>query len=1054
MPPKIPRVFRLAQCLAFILIPSIHAADPASNSPPPPSSAAPITGVQPGTWQVEIEASLPDALETSGARFQIFVDGELVKFDKKRAHGDSGDTYNPTWLIDPLEEPGQYRLRHLRPLVITKPNSTVTVRPWDDGTVTSVELRPRVDGVSYSGQPGGTNGVYFPAENAEFKITRLGDFDPGSRTKGRIVVQRLRLADGDPPAWSVVGERVTHVGTVLEQSLDGSDKTVSVDIPTDDFGCFGVSVEFEETSDGELHRTTQFLGTVAVVPERDLSATNEAGKFMVSTGRWQERNGFPLAEAVKRMGFDWYRTEYPWERFEPNANNEFDWSEPDAMHAQCKKYGIFTMNLAAHAPSWAQPSSTDGLKLIPHWKENYYFDGTPSPEHLDDWRDAWADYLSRYSGTVKALNIWNEPWEGGGISNWRSSAAYYRTLFQKAKEARDSVDPTVKLVAADSADNTAWKLLASDIADDLDVMSVHYETPGTTTAWALGDHHGFEVWDTETWLAHLGDASIARMAVHQFLQGAGKVSLWSESMLLYTNKKIPTPSVPGIAALVHLLDDTNDVTLVHPDRPPYVVLFRGNEGNPHVAMVSTTLSEYIARIPGTPWSQQSNDDCVMQLELPSDYRDNVELLDVFANPLPANINSNRLRIPVDRDVRYLRFDGPYEVFEKALTDAHVDGLTPVEIAVEDIRILPGSDKAHFQVRLRNVHPFELEGELAVETSWPSETPLKIFTLKPGEEQSLTCTLDVSGMDLTSEAACEVKIDVATDRGTAAWKERLHVAMIGRGTPIVDADLRDWDEVNAVPVTLRSSDQKASPSDLYDPQKPWEKPSADPDGLTATAAFCRDDDFLYVMARVEEKGPKEVLPSMLTSEELHEFQNPPMDHIYVVPGPRPPWVAPKLQLAIGPVDRTEKIDGHEAFAPGDPMYRYSSNIAALHQLLLYPTQGGGAEVLRMRQKDFFFLHPLPVDYGWMKEHCQVEGAKVSVKVDEDGYTYEAAIPWDELNTVSNESGDEIYLSFLVQGQDRKKVEWSFCRSQAGLSPSDWGNMNGKYVWGARTKWWFD
>ncbi|MGC1479396.1 MAG: hypothetical protein WA771_02740, partial [Chthoniobacterales bacterium] len=881
MPPKFPRLRRAALGSAFALILSVHAAEsqPQSNSAPPPGPGS-VTDVQPGTWQVEIVATLPDPLETSGARFQIFLNDELVKFDKKRAHGDSGETYNPTWLIDPLEENGHYRLRHLRPLKVTEANSTVEVRPWDQGSVDSMDLLPRVEGISYSGEPGGANGVFFPSEEPKFEITRDGKLGPDSRFKGRIVVQRLRLADGDPPAWSVVGERVTHVETVLEQPLDANSEKITVDIPTDKFGCYGVSVEFEDETDGELRSSAQFLGTVAVVPERDLHATNEAAKFIVSTGRWQERNGFTIAEAVKRMGFDWYRTEYPWERFEPTAKGKFDWSETDALHEQCKKYGIFTMNLAAHAPPWAQPQSTEGLKLIPHWKEEYYFDGTPSPDHLDDWRDAWAAYLTRYAGTVKALNVWNEPWEGGGISNWRSSAAYYRELFRKVQEARDSVDPSVKLVAADSADNTAWKMLASDMADDLDVMSVHYETPGTTTAWALGDHHDFEVWDTETWLAHLGDASIARMAAHQFLHGAKKVSLWSGSMLLYSNDMIPTPSVPGVAAMVHLLNDTNDVTLVHPERPPYVVLFRGNEGKPHVAMVSTTLSEYIARIPGTPWSQQAGDECVMQLDLPAEYRDGFQVMDVFANPLATDMDSDEVQIPVDRDVRYLRFDGPYEVFERALAEAKVTGLTPVEIAVEDIRLLPDSDQAQFEVRLRNAHPFELEGELSVETTWPLKDPLQVFTLKPGEEQSLTCTLDVSGMDLSTDATCEVKIDVATDHGTAAWKERLHVAMIGRGTPTVDGDLKEWEDLDAIAVTLRSSDQKASPSDLYDPQKPWEKPSADPDGLSAETAFCRDENYLYVMARVEEKGPKEVLPSMLTSDELHEFQNEPMDHIYV------------------------------------------------------------------------------------------------------------------------------------------------------------------------------
>ena len=702
----------------------------------------------------------------------------------------------------------------------------------------------------------------------------------------------------------------------------------------------------------------------------------------------------------------------------------------------------------------AQPLSNDGLKLIPHWREEYYFDGTPSPDHLDDWRDAWAAYLTRYGDVVRALNIWNEPWEGGGISNWRSSGEYYRQLFLKAKEARDAVDPSVKLVAADSADNTAWKLIAAGMADDLDVISIHYETPSTTTAWALGDHYDIEVWDTETWLAHLGDASIARMAVHEFLLGATKVSLWTETMLLDSKRKNPTPSVPGIAALAHLLNGKDEVSLVHPERPPTVVLFKGNDGKQQVAMVSTTLSDYIARIPGTKWAQQAPHPVTMQLELAEADWDRFAVLDVYANPTDVEIVDGKHQIPVDMDVRFLRFDGPAEVIERALAEATVVGGLPVEIALEDIRLATDTTQGEFSVRLTNVHPFEVTGQLAVEASWPlaSGKP-QDFTLAANEERSLQVELDLGGVDLIKSNACEVSVEVTSDHGSASLRERLRVAMIGRGTPAVDGDLSDWAELGAIPVELHSSDAKAAASDLYDPQKPWETRNADADGMSARVAFSSDEDFLYIMAEVLQAGPKDVLPSLLTDEPLHEFQNPPMDHVYIKPGPRPPWIAPKLQLALGPVDRTEQIKGFEAFAPTDPMYPYGLTISALHQIALYPIVGGGAEALRMRRGDFSFLHPVPVDYAWMKEHSSIDNVQVEVRVTDAGYTYEAAIPWAELDTVTHAPGDEIYLSFVLQGQDKKGLDWSFRRSQTGLSPSDWGNMNGKPTWGARTKWWF-
>lgn len=1040
----------LGLCLLLFLTPAVSAlACSACNA------ADPVAEASAGKWQVEVIAHIDHDLATSGARFEVVVNGKALKAKQKQSHGDRGNSYDPHWLVEPMEDPNVYRLRYLKPVQVTADQSEITVRPIlpDSQIVGSISLSPWLEAVDYTGDAGGVYGVYFPDEAPVFTISREKALSSDGLS-ARVLVHELRLADGDPAQWSFVDDRVTQVRKVSEAVVDLSAAEISISIPTERYGCFGVTLEVEDHRSEKVQRAVRYLGSLAVVPKTETHAFDYDGKFMISTGRSQERQGFSLAEVVKRLGFDWYRTEYPWDRFEPKENDVYEWSETDALHAQCAQFGLYTMALASHAPRWAQPANYDGLKLIPHWRDNYYFDGTPSPEHLDDWVDAWADYLERYKGVVKAFNVWNEPWEGGGISNWRSTGEYYRTLFKKTMEARDLVDPTVKVIGADSSDNTAWKLLAADMADDVDVMSIHYETPSTTSAWALGDAYGIEIWDTETWLAHLGDASIARLAVSEFLFGATKISLWKDGMLFDSSRKMPTPSTPGVAALAHLLDGTDGATLLHPERPPYTVLFRGKASNAHIAMLSTTLSEYIARVPGHPWSQQSKDQGTLLLKLPPKYQGHLEVLDIFANPISVPHNGDSFEIPVDLDIRFLRFTGPYRVLSRALNEAVVKDVTPVEIALEDVQLLSAKNTGSFGVRLTNVHPFDIEGELKVLAEWPVEMPKQAFSLNAGETRTFQFVTDLSEVDLIQDNLCTIIVNVATNAGIANWKERVRVAMVGQGSPRVDGDLSDWESLSVVPVRLHSSDRKVSASDLYDPQKPWVTQEVDPDGLSAEVAFSYDEDFLYVMARVEERGEKTLLPSMLTDSPIHEYQNAPMEHVYYMPGPRPPWVAPKLQLALGPINRTRQIEGFEAFAPTDPMYPYASRLSALHQLLLYPTKDGGAEVLRMRRDDFNFMHALPMDYAWMKDHCTVEGVQLEVKVDSAGYIYEAAIPWKELNTISHGSGDATYLSFLIEGQNGNKVEWSFARSQAGLSPMDWGNMNGKYIWGARTKWWFE
>ncbi len=59
-----------------------------------------------------------------------------------------------------------------------------------------------------------------------------------------------------------------------------------------------------------------------------------------------------------------------------------------------------------------------------------------------------------YKGsTIKAINVWNEPWEGGGISGWGGTGQTYRHMIKGVYDAVKSVDPSM-LVGGDEYAST------------------------------------------------------------------------------------------------------------------------------------------------------------------------------------------------------------------------------------------------------------------------------------------------------------------------------------------------------------------------------------------------------------------------------------------------------------------------------------------------------------------------------------------------------------------------------------------------------------------------
>lgn len=123
-------------------------------------------------------------------------------------------------------------------------------------------------------------------------------------------------------------------------------------------------------------------------------------------------------------------------------------------------------------------------------------------------------------GTVNAVKLWNEPWEGISISGWGADMIRYREIFRTLGEARDEVaaesGAQVLVGGCDSTANTFDKLFPDGLYDYLkwlDFLSIHYQgtDPSTTVKRFINrkDEKGrpsrVQVWDTESWVANSDD---------------------------------------------------------------------------------------------------------------------------------------------------------------------------------------------------------------------------------------------------------------------------------------------------------------------------------------------------------------------------------------------------------------------------------------------------------------------------------------------------------------------------------------------------------------------
>lgn len=149
------------------------------------------------------------------------------------------------------------------------------------------------------------------------------------------------------------------------------------------------------------------------------------------------------------------------------------------------------------------------------------------PSYDPDFTKFVHDICGKYGwprGPVTAVCLYNEPWEGGGISGWASDLPRYREAYKAMADgvlaARADDNVKVLVGGCDSTGNALDKLFpdgSNTFLPIFDFVSMHYQGLDSYATFPLwrdrtGPLGRVRFWDTESWVANTDDRILPLLA--------------------------------------------------------------------------------------------------------------------------------------------------------------------------------------------------------------------------------------------------------------------------------------------------------------------------------------------------------------------------------------------------------------------------------------------------------------------------------------------------------------------------------------------------------------
>ncbi len=714
-----------------------------------------------------------------------------------------------------------------------------------------------------------------------------------------------------------------------------------------------------------------------------------------------------------RMGIRWLRTDpFPsWGNVQPHLDKPYDWTTTDARMKIAGENHMALISNFYGAPEETIPAEC-----------NKAYNRVHAPQYDDRFATWVYDVVSRYNrngdGPLKIIDWQNEPWEGGGISGWKSDDKRYqdtyRIIFDQAKKAspNDPVTgkPRILIGGASSIMNTLDKFFGNGTDPWLakfDILTDHYVLPSACFGPQWGKAHGnLPSLESETWMGQ--SETRQGQVLSQFLAaGQWKVTPNHNAYMTWDHgmRWQPTPTASGLSTALYFIGERPLTRVVFLDHLPWV--FQYGTGTDAVFML--TGNEKATETDVAPLYNQITVDGTFVIP---NADKKLLAFDVFGNPI-ATVKG-KLTLPLREVAIWLQMPGKNAAdIEKRLAKGVMTGVTPVEMVLNDFTA-PLHAGQTLPLTLHNVLTMPVTGTVTVNTSDGLALAQTTFpvALKPGERLTVPATLGAC----TPNAGNGYRIAVTFDspQGTASCSEVVHVACATRGTPTIDGNLDDWQD--ALPLIVPGAAQKLDTTfATWYIHKLDEIKAVDGTGMVAEIRTKWDDRNFYIAARVRTPKFVPILRQSTKKDDdffgtgvlSYTYRNSPWD------GDVMPAYGDSLQLGFGfGLGDSQLAQVHPVPAG------YTAQPDTDYEYALYATTDGGAECWRYYVPGMPRIHdlprcPRPTDPAIA--FCEPKGSNTVVKREGDVTIYEAAIPWSELAKFTPKAGATFNLAFQCPAQ---------------------------------------
>ncbi|HEY8667743.1 MAG TPA: hypothetical protein VIL86_13840, partial [Tepidisphaeraceae bacterium] len=630
--------------------------------------------------------------------------------------------------------------------------------------------------------------MFYPGEEVAVRLVLSREKDQGEVKDFAVEMQEITWRDPklfiDDPAG------VTDFGKAVGIGLEGKPVSQPLAVTFDDrpqkevevklalpgkCGCYALIL-----TRGEMR---QFLGTVARVPRPVEGGNLENTPIFGEGAMFDNPAQFAgRAQQYQRMGVHGFRAETGWMQ---QKDGKVDWSRLDKMFEASQAAHVQIMlTLGSHAewtryfgeptPAAGWTPKTGGYSATGDW--------VCEPKYYPQWGEWITAICGRYwkdgAGALWGVELYNEPWEGGGISGWARDCLQYREMMKVMANSARKVDAKIKLLAASSIMNTEDKFYSdgsSAMDKYIDVFTDHYVPPPTCYGPMVAKKHGKESVETETWFVN-SEYLLPQMV--QFLAaGQLRLSPWHPRVLFDSvpgtqdNYFIPTPLVTASAAFNHFVTGKRFEKIVFKDHLPWVFQFGKDDDDDALLVVFGQLMTIGDNNPKERlWAQvEGSDGGTMTIDNADGL---LKFYDLAGNEMHGDEKS--VTVPMSIFPTYIKCTkGPAAAAER-IAGAKIEDKRAVEIIPHDLLAGPGAENVTITVDVHNCLNRAIEGTLTI--SPPTEMKLKETSVKLAMKagETVTSSFAVDGPLAAGQTAFPVSLKFSSAAGDAEYKEVINV----------------------------------------------------------------------------------------------------------------------------------------------------------------------------------------------------------------------------------------------------------------------------------------